>query len=707
MPGSRLAFLIASFAVLFVAASSALAADPPAVTDLAKADHYCISCHSANDARLNKPLAWNGGVERAALSPCPTVRQLWQEMALTDDAFDAIRKGAGGFDAGTLARAESIARLLETDYRSVDAGVNEARQFRYQLNKSYAQLQTKRDAWNSNVIFVVGVVITLFLLGSLAQGYANTRRAQAPAARWLRIGPWSVLFILTMFIVFSLPIFNPPIQSETSTTADLVRQSALDAATRAATSAETLSAKGWQLARLAADTPAELRGQALTTALSATNELAINADAYWGRARALEESAVTWEKGTDAAVSLAQRIKVYASRAWVYAVMADELAASDPARARELLDAGLVRARRSADSYFRALDLKKTAVALSRFDRVQAVTVADEIDEPFIRAWALRVLGEYERAAAAAREVEPAYLRVYALREIGALTRNASLLEESLSVAQTLEEPARAYARADIAGVWKAFDVGRAAQVAGTISTGYPSARAVAFLQLGRYSDAWVELTKLSPGAEQARAQGELVAAYARVSPNEALGYASKINDPFWSATALRSVAGVLARSEPDRALGIARAISIPFVRMQALTDIAQATDNVSVYPEAAALADELHDPYPIRDLTVAWALLSPMEALALVDKMDREGARAQALLAVALALAPADRVQANVVYERAIKQAQGTRLRGDTLWSAELLRELGARYATVDAMQADKAWNASLDAAQKVSTAF
>jgi hypothetical protein len=58
-------------------------------------------------------------------------------------------------------------------------------------------------------------------------------------------------------------------------------------------------------------------------------------------------------------------------------------------------------------------------------------------------------------------------------------------------------------------------------------------------------------------------------------------------------------------------------------------------------------------------------------------------------------------------VYERAIKQAQATRVRGDPLASTELLRELGARYAEVDAAQAEKAFAAALEAAQKVATAF
>ncbi|MBI4788839.1 MAG: hypothetical protein HY782_17540 [Chloroflexi bacterium] len=674
---------------LLLATAPALAADPPATADLARADRYCIACHSANDARLANPFAWDGHVARAALSPCPTVRQLRQEMAFTDDAFDAIRNGGiADLEARLLAREESLPRLVETAYSTVDAGVNEMRAFRYQLNKTYAQAQAVRDSATMQVVLVVGVLATLFLLASLAWGLWNTRHLSVPMFRGFRMGMGAVVFVLLVFAVFALPLFNPPAPTEAATAADLERQAALDTATRAAVSAENLSAKAWQFARL---------GQ-FDAARAALDELETNANAYWGRARALEESAVTWDKAADAAPPLVHRIEVAAARAWAYAAVVDEI--GDPRRAAELLDTALARAQRNPDPYFRALDLKKIAVAWSRLDQTHAARVAGQIADPFIRAWALREIGQFDQAAASARAVGDAHLRAFALREIAVASKNANLLDEITSYQLPTAPAAGAYALSDLAAAWGAFDAKQSKEIADSIAAQFPDARARAFRRSGRFVEAWAELEKFD-GFEQARAQSELVAAWARVAPNDALDAAQKIRDPFLSAEAQRAVVAALARPDAARALDLARAIPIPYARVQALTDVARVSRDPATFQQAAALADDLRDPYPLRDLASAWAQVDPKNALALVDKLDRESDRAQALLAVALV------TKESAVFERAVKQAQGARLRGDPLYSAELLRELGARYAAVDATKAKDAFDAAFDAARKVTTEF
>jgi uncharacterized membrane protein (DUF485 family) len=695
----------------------ALAADPPATVGLAHTDHYCIACHSANDPRLNAPLAWNGDPACDALSPCPTVRELRDELAYTDAAFDAIANGMRDLashgistttlDARLLAREESFPRVVETSYRTVDAGVGAARSFRYQLNKTYTRVQSDRSAWTMNVMLIVGVIVTLFLLASLAWGWWNTRHLKVSIFRGFRLSVGAFLFVLVVFVIFALPIFNPPTQTEAATAADLTRQNALDAATRAAVSAENLSAQAWEISRLAASSSPASRPALIETAISSTRVLETNFDAYWGSARALEESAVTWDKASDAAPPLVQRIEVAASRAWAYAAMADELAVTNPVSATALLNTALARTQKNPDSYFRDLDLKKIAVAWSPLNRDRAIAAANQIADPFLRAWALREMGAFDQATASARLVSDAYQRAYALREIAVASKNPALLSEALTIAQTLPEPARAYALADLAAAWQPFDANQAAQVAHSIAPQFPDARASAFHHVGRFADAWTELAKLKPGFEQARAQSELVAAWARVSPNDALAAAPQIRDPFLRAEAQRAVVAVLASSDAARARDLANAIPIPFVRVQALTDVARVTRDAVTFEQAAALADDLHDPYPLRDLVIAWAPIEPTKALALVDKMDLEADRAQALLAVALALAPTDHAQANAVFDRAVWQAQAARVLGDPLYSAELMRELGARYAAIDAAKANEAFSAALDAARQVTTAF
>ncbi len=711
--------------VLFVAsipalATPAAASDPPALSAFSGAGHYCVSCHAPDDARLTNALAWNGAIGRASLSPCPTVQQLRWELAYTDDAFDAIGRAEsdlGARDAATsnlarltLARAESYPRLVETSYRSVDAGLNEIRSARFQLNKSYMATQSERSTRTNNVMLIVGLAVTLFLAISLAWGYRNTRGAQGPARHWLRPEPLGASFVFLVFGIFALPLFNPPVQSDTSTAAALARQTALDAGTKAATSAENESAKAWQLARLAG-TWARVNGSSASTAwteaVSATKELETNADAYWGRVRTLEEAAVGWEQAPEAAGPVVQRIQVAASTAWAHAAMAGEFAAVDRARATELLAAALARAQKNADPDTRAFDLKVISVAWSMIDKAKGETIAGQIDDPFIRAWAWRELGRFDQAAASARQVDDANRRTFALREIAVAAANASLLNEAQTVAQALPDPARAYALSDLAVAWAPIDAGQAGKTAGSIAVKYPDARAVAYRGIGLYDQAWREIARLDAGFEQGRAQAGVIAAWARVSPDQALAAAKTMQEPYWSAQAQRAIAAEYGKSDVRRALDLAQAIPVVSARVQALADIARESRDPSAFQQAAAGAQQLRDPYPLRDLVIAWAPVDASGALALVDQLDRESDRAQALLAIALALAPVDRDQANAVFDRALKQAQGARLRGDSYYATELLRTLGERYASVDAARAAAAFNAALDVARKVSTAF
>ncbi|MCL4393998.1 MAG: hypothetical protein M1482_04190 [Chloroflexi bacterium] len=703
------------FALVFLVAS-AFAAAPPASADLSHAGDYCISCHSASDPRLADALTWDSSFTPGALSACPTIQQLRDELTFTGQQIDAVDHGVAGLVQGAaaqdlerqlLAREESVPRILDTDYHSVDAGVGAARTVAFQIDKTYAQVQTERDSWKTIVMLAVGIIVTMILVGSLAWGYANTRGVQTPAGRWLRFGRLGPLFVIALFLVFALPIFNPPTQSDIQAPAAATRQAALDAASSSAASAENASAKVWELGRISASAGPSSAELALTDAISTSAELAATSHAYWGRTQSLEESAVAWNGGTDAVPPLEQRIQVAASRTWATAALAEQVAASDPARATNLLSSALARAQTEPDLYFRSLDLKVISGAWARTDKSRSIQVANQIDDAFVRSWALRELGEFGAAAASARQVQDAYFRIYALREVGAASQDNSLMTEALTGARSLPEPSRAYALADLASAWLPFDANQAENIANSIDPSNAGARASAFGRIGKYQAAWAGLKKLPGGFGQSRAQSQLASEWARVSPADALAALPEIENPLLRDEAQHATVAVLAMSDATRALDLAKTISTPFVRAQALADVARVTHDESTFQQAADLADQLHDAYPLRDLAIAWAPLDPANALALVDKMDWEGDRAQALFAVAVALAPKDRAQANSIFDRAIKQAQAARLAGDPVYSAELLRELGAGYASVDAAEASQAFSAAVAAANQVSTGF
>lgn len=717
------------------------AEEPPAATRLAQTSQYCVACHLESDPRLSAPLAWQGGLERAWLSPCPVYAQLQQEAAYTDQAFDAVTAGivalqarrmdTAAIEQRLLARQESLPRLLGGSYRTLDAAVNEARSVRYQANKVYAQVQDTNTVWRRRAMLAVGLLLTAFLLLSLAWGYRNTQTRLA-AGRRLTLTLSFIALPVLAFVLFSLPLFNVTMTDDTvSTPEDLARQTALDDTTRATTAAETLAGRAWQLGRLAAAwSPFDKNAAsvAISAAVSSSQQLAANSAAYWGQARSVEESAVTWQKAPQAAAPAAQRLDAAAARTWGEAALAAEILPLDTQQALDLLQSATDTALSRPASYFRDMDLKVAAVAWSANGADNAVAVANEIGDPFVRAWALReIAGQakqpalFAQAVAAAQRVSSSYLKATALREIYTLYKNPDRLAEALAAAQALPagSPERAWALSDLAIVSGPADLVQARGLVEGIEPAYAAARAAGYAGLARatsnaglYAQACAELEKLPNAMERHRAQAELARAWGQAAPMDALAAAGKIGDPFWRAWAQVGAAVAPAGVDLARATETERAIGVPVARIEALAGIgaarAGANDKAGAaasFAEAASLAGKLRDPYVLRDLAVAWAQVEPEEALKLVDKLEREGDKALALLAIAEAMP--DRAQAKAVYERALKQAQAARQRGDPLYATELLLVFGRRYSSVDAAMAAPAFAAALEAAGKVNTAL
>lgn len=712
---------------LFMVARPIRAADPPAVAGLARFDHYCISCHSSDDPHLAGPLGWYGGSSHALHSPCPAVSTFLLEAAYTDQALDAIANGenalmarfipASSIDARLATREQGLARVVNSSYRTVDAGVNQVRALRLQLNKSYAQVGTARGEWTSRVLLAAGLGLTLALAILLLWGYRNTRGVQLGARRSLLPGLGGLVFIFLIVLFFGLPLLKwTGDQTDVATAADTERQAALDAATAAAVSAENESARSWQLAQLAQawqSVNASGASLALTAAFSSTAELESNADAYWGRTRALEESAVGWETSSSAVVPVVQRVEVASARVWSYAALVDAMSTSDP-RAPRVLEDALARTGQNPDPYFRSLDLKKLSIAWARLNAARARSVANSIPDPFIRAWALSELASRlqspdlsTQAAASIEQIADPVQAVFALRELALATQDAAYLDRGLALARAIaDSSAQDDALANLAAASARVAPSRAPEIVNSISPVSHGARARARLAVGEFADAWAEAEKID-GYERFRAQEAIVAGWARGAPDEALAAAGKIGNSFWQAEAQYAVVAALASTDPARACKIAQNIVHPFARVQALTDCGRATKDAASLEQAATLAKQLADPYPLLALIQAWAPLEPQQALALVDHLNLEGDRARALLAVALALAPSDHVQANALFDRAVRQAQAARLFGDALHSVNLLQTLAVQYATIDPAKANEAFRAALDAAQKITTAF
>ncbi len=101
-----------------------------------------------------------------------------------------------------------------------------------------------------------------------------------------------------------------------------------------------------------------------------------------------------------------------------------------------------------------------------------------------------------------------------------------------------------------------------------------------------------------------------------------------------------------------------------------------------------------LKDTYPLAGLAVALAKSNPNAALGLVEKMEREADKAEALRAVAAATGDA------ALFDSALGMALAVRIRNDALAPAEASLALARQVK--DKAQVERALAQALDVAQK-----
>jgi hypothetical protein len=127
---------------------------------------------------------------------------------------------------------------------------------------------------------------------------------------------------------------------------------------------------------------------------------------------------------------------------------------------------------------------------------------------------------------------------------------------------------------------------------------------------------------------------------------------------------------------------------------VQALTALGQ-------YQAAFEAAEGLSDTYPLRALAVAWAETDPQAALAVVDLMDREADKAEALRAIAIATGD------EAHFERALSLALAARVRGDALAPAEASLDLAKAFASIDKTKSEAAFAQAYQVAERISTRY
>lgn len=652
--------------------------------------NYCISCHMADDPRLDTVTEWKGGIAREADSPCPAATKIHEELYYTERLLlmiDRAQVEVGALPEKTQTRLDGYtqrySRMLDTRVTSLDAFVSEAQSTRYQMNKAYTTLNQMAEAAKLRTVLVYSAVITLIVLGSLAWGLYNTRAIKAGIVSKSWGTFWRVVFVLAVLIFFALPIFRvPAAEVEMTTEEQQAAQTTLDTAQRAADAADRAQARAWMLARVGTawneldPDQAQSLLEESTLALATARE---NEEALWGQSLAVQEVTVGIEVEMESAGLIAADLNAARARAWATPLIAVEMNSVDPDKAAALLQAEQAVALEQSGPY-RDLQLRGLAFAWVKVDSGQAAPTAAQIHDPALRAWSFRelaVLTEdntlFDDAAEAARKVIDPVQRARALREIGLASGKADLFHEALASLDDVTGISLAYAMSDLA-----VASGNIAFVE-QIDPAFSEARTSAYLRIGEYQSAWDAAAQIVDPYEQARAQAAVAAAWGNAE------VASQVSVPLYRDLALRDV----IRKTGNAAL--VDSISSAYYQVQALTAIGE-------YETAAQLAGNLGDAYPLVELVVARADMDPQAALALVDQMSREADKAAALQAIVVASGE------QVLVEQAQGMALAARVRGDSLAPAQSSLDLAQALRTIDITEAKAALQQAYEAAQRIA---
>jgi hypothetical protein len=483
-----------------------------------------------------------------------------------------------------------------------------------------------------------------------------------------------------------LPIFRVPLQQVASATEEeQARQTALDTASRVASTADRALARAWMLARVGAaweGLNSQQAKNALDAALAAASEAQSNDFALWGQAQAVREGNVGSQVAREKAELVANRLNATNSRAWALRLIAAEWEAVDQARAEKILEQALAVAQSNTGIY-RDLDMRSIAVTWASMDPARGLAVASQVRDPGLRAWGLweiaAITGDeavFDQAAQAARQVTDPVARARSLREVAVHSGRPALFQEALATLEGVQGAPLAYALGDLAAA------SGDANLVARIDPAYPDARAAALYRLGHFEQAWIVAGKIADPFDRARAQAAIAGAWGN------LDAARQIADPTLRDRALYEVA--VARKD----VALAQGIESPYYRVQALTALGQ-------YQAALAEADNLSDTYPLRALAVALAKHDAEAALALVDKMDREADKADALRAIAAATGDPD------TFDQALAMALAARVSGDALAPVEASLALAQTFQAIDKSRAEAAFAQAYEIAQTIMVKY
>lgn len=704
-----LPLLLISLLVLGAAASLAVggqaavpdrspAAETVQIPAAVEPGNYCASCHAAGDPRLSGVTAWHGEIAAAGISPCPAAKQIREELFYTERmllAIDRYHAGLPGFidttgiDSRLEAGRQSYQRLLDAPVTGLDAFVAEAQAVRFKLGKVYSAVQVLDESAKRLRSLIAAIIVTLIVLGSLVWGLYHTRHVgrQASVSGWKNLARFGLL-LLMIAAFFSLPLLRLPPQADAASDPEAQAvQTELDTVQRAAAAADRALARSWMIGQVGAawnDLDTDQAAEIFEQAVAAAEEARSDSSALWGEASAAHEAAVSDPAVLEKASLIAAQVGSTRSRAWMLALIGESWLESDAEAART----ALTKAEQTAldgRGVYRDLDLRRIALAWRQLAPKESLRIAGLILDPEVRAAALVALaqaGSRDALDAAAAEV-PALSgstqKALLAADLARLTDDGRFIEIALAAADLYEGTQQAYLYAGIAS--RSADP----SIAEKIAPDFPGAQALAWLNAGDASRAWEAAARIADPFERDRARIEATKLLAQTDPNQAEAKIVEIESPLLRDRATRFVIQISGDAS------LVSQVENTYDRVMALTSLDQ-------WDQAEKAAVDLKETYPLVGLAEALASLEPQRALNLIDKIQRETDKAQALSAVSLA----DPSKEN--FERALAMAAAARIRGDTLAPVRATLNLARSFFHINRDQAGQALLQALDLAERIS---
>jgi hypothetical protein len=638
--------ILPALVVLLLALSVLLAqaAPPPAASRQEAsgqspiASNYCLSCHTPGDSRLEDPTAWRGGIAAAGQTPCPAMKTIREELYYTERlllAIDRYQDELPGYVDSSSVEGR-LAAGQQGYQRLLDAPV------------------TSLEAFTSEAQSV------RYKLGKVY----NSLQALDDAAKRTRALVAGIVVSLILIGSLVWGLYNT--RHVRKATPARRRPAAFGLAVFLLL---VFAFFALPLLRVPAEeVVTDAEAQALQTTLDTSQRAAATSDRSQARAWMLGQVAAAWEPFDPAKAQ---------------AILAEAQAASEQQRKNAMALWGEAAAAQEAATG----DLAKLETA---------GLIANELNATRSRTWDLRLIAQEWQ------EIDP--------------QQAGQTLESALQAAEEAQGIYRDLDRRGIAAAWAASDPQRAREIAGQIED--PALRDWALREIAGESAA-PQASAGDPAAPEAQTLALLQSGLAgdEASWPAAWSASMAITDPFERGRAQLEIARGWTESDPAQALEAARQIETPLLRDRALRFVIQKTGDASLvsqvenpydrvmaltalgrYAEAEALTGELKETYPLVGLAQALAQVDPPKALALVEGMQREADKAEALrVLAALSRDPA-------LFERALGMALAARVRNDALAPARVSLDLANAFLEIDPALAQQALAQAYEIAQRIS---